>query len=75
MSVNAQIEFETGEATNKMIWLMDGTDSVDFRPVGGLKDRSGDLDGTGKLLLNTSGFLEVGDKGSFLITMKVPNAG
>jgi hypothetical protein len=67
----AKIEFDTGLIEDKMIWLITGQDTVDFRPIGGLKDRSSALDGTGKLLLNTSGFSEVDDQGSLIITVKV----
>jgi len=65
-----RIEFDTGVVEDKMMWLMHGTDTVDFRPLGDLKDRSG-LDGTGKLLLTTTGLTSTDDEGSILITMKV----
>ena len=40
----------------------------DFCTMGGLKDRSDPLDGTGKVLLSTQGLSE-GDEGSFIITL------
>jgi len=53
------------------LWSMSGGQSamVDFGYLGGLKDRSNALDGTGKLQLTTSG-LTAGKFGSIIIRVK-----
>lgn len=52
------------------VWPIPEFDSVqDFRPEGGLMDRSNVLDGTGKVLLSTEGFGD-DDVGSFTITLR-----
>jgi hypothetical protein len=64
-------------ATLKFEYLIDGNliwnipeydSSADFCAIGGLKDRSNPLDGTGKVLLSTQG-LGNGDEGSLVITL------
>lgn len=43
---------------------------MDFSHFGGLKDRSGAQDGSGKLMISTSGFTEATDSGSIIIKVK-----
>lgn len=51
------------------IWAIpEYNSSFDFCSVGGLKDRSNPLDGTGKVLLSTNGLSDQ-DEGSFVITL------
>jgi hypothetical protein len=65
-------------ASLKFDYLINGTfiwaipeyqSEYDFNPVGGLKDRSDTLDGTGKVLLSTVGLAD-GDEGSFVIKLR-----
>ena len=66
---SARIEFDKG-LEDPMIWVLEaGTNFVDFRKFGGLKDRS-DIDGTGKLKITTTGFSDSGDQGSLVIQVK-----
>ena len=67
---NARIEFDY-LATDTPIWTMceGGGGDVDFSSIGGLSDRSPELDGSGKLLLTTSG-LGTGDFGTIVIAAK-----
>ena len=67
----ARIEFDTGLVEDKMLWVLHGTDTVDFQSESGLKDRSSALDGTGKLLISTNGFTSTDDEGSFYIKVRV----
>lgn len=57
--------------TGTPIWNLSGNQSnfVCFSEIGGLKDRSGNLDGTGKLTITTRG-LEIGDTGSIVIKVR-----
>ena len=51
------------------IWVLpEDMSCFDFTTLGGLRDRSGELDGTGRVLLSTRG-LGTGDEGSFVIKM------
>lgn len=52
------------------VWSLSSNHCFDFRSFGGLKDRSGALDGTGKLLLTTSGFSSTEDRGTIIIKLK-----
>ena len=72
---DANIGFDTGLVTKDLIWVLpEGADSkADFSPFGGLSDRSSTLDGTGKLLLSTTGFTSSTDQGSMLIKVLVKN--
>ena len=56
-----------------LIWVLPAGSGnyVDFKKYGGLKDRSNTNDGTGKLLIDTSGFSAVGDTGSMIIKLRV----
>lgn len=57
-------------ASKKLIWVLpEAGDSQDFSEYGGLKDISGPLDGTGKVLLSTRNLAE-GDEGSFILRLK-----
>lgn len=57
--------------SNRPVWSMTGDQcaDVDFGMYGGLKDRSAPLDGSGKLMLTTSG-LEADDRGSFVVMVR-----
>ncbi len=52
-------------------WVLSGGNGVhmDFGSFGGLKDRSGTLDGTGKLMITTSGLAD-GDCGTIVIKVR-----
>lgn len=65
---NAKLEFDY-LASDTPIWTMANQLCPDFRETGGLKDRSPVQDGTGKLMLTTSG-LAAGDMGSVLIWVR-----
>lgn len=67
---DAKLEFDY-LATDTPIWTMtgDGSGEFDFSSFGGLTDRSLELDGTGKLLLTTSG-LTIGGFGTMIIGVK-----
>lgn len=58
-------------ASDTPVWSMSGGEAIhmDFGCIGGLTDRSNPLDGSGKLLLTTSG-LEAGDFGTMVILVK-----
>jgi hypothetical protein len=58
-------------ATDTPVWTMtgDGSGEFDFGAFGGLTDRSLELDGTGKLLLSTTG-LDAGGLGTIVIVAK-----
>jgi hypothetical protein len=52
------------------VWVIPEFQSCyDLRPYGGLLDRSNVLDGTGKVLLSTSG-LSRGDEGTFILVLR-----
>lgn len=59
------------DAAGSPIWVLaEGPDGhVDFNPFGGFKDRYG-LDGTGKLVLSTTGMVNEGDAGSMIIKFR-----
>jgi len=53
---------------NTPLWTLSGHGhTMDFSDVGGLKDQSSQLDGTGKLLLSTVGFTTLNEQGTFLL--------
>ncbi len=63
------LEFDTGLVDDKMVWVLsEHIGSSSFGLIGGLRDRSG-VDGTGRLQLTTTGFTDVGDQGSIVITL------
>ena len=64
---DAMLEFDY-LASDTPIWTMtgDGGTEFDFSHFGGLTDRSPDLDGSGKLLLTTSG-LDLGSLGTLIV--------
>ena len=70
---DARIEFGSGLVDQTLIWVLpegSGSGYRDFRPLGSFADRSG-LDGTGKLLITTTGFTaaEV-DQGSLILKLR-----
>lgn len=66
---SATLKFEY-LASDTLIWAIPEFHSdYDFTCHGGLKDRSSVLDGTGKILISTSG-LANGDHGSFVIKLR-----
>ena len=67
---DARLEYDY-LASDTPIWTMSGNQAVqlDFKCFGGLSDRSAELDGTGKIMLTTSG-LGAGDFGTIIITAK-----
>lgn len=70
---DARIEFQTGLVDDTLIWVLpEGSDSyVDFSKYGGLKDRNGSLDATGKILISTTGFTSTTDQGSILLKVRI----
>jgi hypothetical protein len=53
------------------VWTLSGHGHfLDFSPMGGLKDRSDNLDGTGKILLATTGFTTLGEQGTIILQVK-----
>lgn len=70
---DARIEFQTGLTTDTFIWVLpEGSDSdVDFTPFGGVKDRNGSLDATGKVLISTTGFTSSTDQGSMILQVRL----
>ena len=53
-------------------WTLSGNSGthIDFSNIGGLKDRSNVLDGTGKLMITTSGFSSSSDNGTIIIKVR-----
>lgn len=70
---DARLEFDSGLVDEKQIWVLpegSGSGYRDFREFGSFADRSG-ADGTGKLLITTTGFLATDiDQGSLFLRMK-----
>ena len=64
---SARLEFDY-LVSDTPAWAMSGDQGVclDFTFFGGLKDRSGAMDGSGKLTVTTSGLSE-GDFGTFVV--------
>jgi hypothetical protein len=53
------------------VWTLSGHGHfMDFTPMGGLKDRSAVMDGTGKVLLSTAGFTTLGEQGTIILQVK-----
>lgn len=67
---DAWLEFDY-LASDTPVWTMSSGQAValDFRCFGGLSDRSLVLDGSGRLLLSTSG-LDNGDRGTIIVSAK-----
>ena len=67
---DAKLDFDY-LASDTPIWTMtgDGSGEFDFSAFGGLTDRSLELDGSGKLLLSTTG-LDIGGIGTMIIAAK-----
>lgn len=68
---DAKLEFDE-LASDTPVWSITGSAGaahMDFSCFGGLKDRSAELDGTGKLLFSTAG-LEVGDFGTLIVMVR-----
>jgi len=68
---SARLEFEY-LVGNTGAWTMAGDQSghVCFNSFGGIKDRSGTLDGSGKLMISTKGFTSADDAGSIILKMR-----
>lgn len=68
---DARLEFDY-LASDTGVWAMSGGQAshVDFCHFGGLKDRSNELDGTGKLKLTTRGFASTDDAGTIVIKVR-----
>lgn len=68
-SANLQFEFLVDHT---LIWTLPESagNYVDFKPYGGLRDTSDLDDGTGKILLYTSGFADAADEGSFILKVR-----
>jgi len=64
---DARLEFDY-LSSDTPIWTMSGgrSNQIDFEMIGGLTDRSNELDGSGKLQITTSGF-DAGDFGTLII--------
>jgi hypothetical protein len=68
---NAELEFEyLTDDTGAWVMADGSAGCFDFGSFGGLKDRSNVLDGTGKLMLTTSGLSNAGDKGTVIIKVR-----
>lgn len=70
------LEFDSGTIPDTFKWVLaeHAGGTFDFNSVGGIKDSSSYLDGTGKLQLSTSGFTETSDFGSLLLKLRFGNA-
>lgn len=68
---SARLEYDY-LATDAGIWTMSEGQAakMDFSSFSGINDTSGELDGTGKIKLSTSGFTDTGDAGSIIIHVK-----
>ena len=69
---SASLMFDVFPGDDTLIWVLpvNAGNYVDFKKYGGLRDRSNSLDGTGKLLLSTTGLQDVGDEGSLVIKLR-----
>ena len=58
-------------ASDTPIWTMSGGQGTEmcFKEFGGLTDRSNELDGSGKLMVTTTG-LGAGDRGTLVLSVK-----
>lgn len=67
---NARLEFDY-LVSDTPAWTMSGNQAaqLDFCGFGGLKDRSNELDGSGKLMLTTSG-LASGEFGTLIVHVR-----
>ena len=67
---DAKIHFDSDVVEGIMTWVLPTglNEYVDFRMMGGFKDRSG-IDGNGKLMLTTSG-LQPGEMGSLILRVR-----
>ena len=68
---DARLKFEY-LLSDTLIWVLPEAGSgatYDFNDYGGLKDRSNELDGTGKILFSTRG-ISAGDEGSFVLKLR-----
>ena len=59
-------------ASGTPVWVLtEGSPpDIDFTYIGGLKDRSPTLDGTGKIMISTKGFSDSGDEGTIILRLK-----
>jgi hypothetical protein len=67
------LEFDAGGVDPNFKWVLtEGANApVDFRPFSHIRDDSG-LDGTGILMLSTTGFSAADDQGSILLLVRKP---
>lgn len=66
----AKLHFEL-LVNDTLIWVLpEFSDYIDFTKYGGIKDKGNPLDATGKLLITTTGFTNIGDEGSLIIRLK-----
>jgi len=67
------LEFDAGLVDPAFKWVLSERTNapVDFRPFSHIRDDSG-LDGTGVLMLNTTGFTLEQDQGSILLLIRKP---
>lgn len=67
---SAKLHFEI-LVDDTLIWVIPESSGnyIDFREIGGLKDRSA-TDGTGRILISTTGLATVGDEGSIILKLK-----
>lgn len=70
---DASIEFDSGLPAPTFKWVLSegANHPVDFMYCGGVRDTSGQ-DGTGKLMITTTGFTSAGDIGSILFKLRMP---
>ena len=68
---SANLHFEL-LVDDTLIWVLPPSagNYVDFKKYGGLKDRGNSADATGKVLLSTTGFVDLGDEGSMIIKVR-----
>ena len=71
-SANIHFEFLVDDT---LIWVLPPSTGnyVDFKKYGNLKDRGNPGDATGKVLLSTTGFADLGDEGSMIIKVRKSN--
>lgn len=69
---SACLEFDSGLVTPTRKWVLsEHVSEIDFCDYVHLRDTSG-IDGTGALLISTTGFADAGDQGSFLVCLRKP---
>ncbi len=68
---DATLRYDTGLTDKLNIWVLPegAANYVNLKPFGGFKDVSG-VEGTGKLMISTNGFIDTNAKGSILIKVR-----